>query len=207
MCTHRERQIQTLRESLSTNSHNTCLQPQETIGGVCSAKITASEVSRNLPSSPPPLLLHCGLWSTSILISCSGGSWEGPGGVILSLYCPATKWGPGECPEGQHGYIAIVAGFPNWNHLSIQITEYLRKKKEKKSHSIVILYVARGAGDSRNPGAVEQPQKVGLGQRKVSSHLQQIPTEDMPSSASRVPLTLGLEQALIQASVGPKTLT
>lgn len=44
-------------------------------------------------------------------------------------------------------------------------------------------------------------------ERKVSSHLQQIPTEDMPSSASRVPPTLGLEQALIQASVGPKTLT
>ena len=48
--------------------------------GVPWREITASEVSRNLLSSPTPLLLHRWLWSTFILSSCSGGSWEGPWG-------------------------------------------------------------------------------------------------------------------------------
>lgn len=59
------------------------------------------------------------------------GVGRGPGDVTLSPYCPTTKWGLGERPQGQHGPTVIVAGFPNRNHLSAQIPRVLRKQERE----------------------------------------------------------------------------
>lgn len=87
--------------------------------------ITAPEVSLNASSSPPPPLCR-GMafvhFHPLLLFRCRVGGGRGHGEVILSpYYCPTTKWGPGECPQRQHSPTAIVAGFPNWNHLSAQV--------------------------------------------------------------------------------------
>lgn len=96
-CAHTEAQAHTLKESLSMNSCNTCLQPQqETTGGVCSAGITVQEITANPLPSLPLLLPHHWFWDTSSFPPVQVEVGKGHRGINLSPQWPATKWGPGE---------------------------------------------------------------------------------------------------------------
>lgn len=129
----------TKKESLPTNSSSTCLpatdfhSPQEVSALREHSPRSHPEWALNdclpLPLPPPgDGLAHF----HPLLFRCAVGVETEHGEVILSHYCPVTKCGPGECPQGQHSPTAIVAGFPNWNHLSAQVPKALRKKERGK---------------------------------------------------------------------------
>lgn len=166
------RKAHTLRESLSTSSSNTCL-PATTSRVhkryvLCG--ITVPEASVNPLSSPP----HPYVWGmafvhfhTLLLFRCRVGFGRVHEEVILSPYCPATKWAPGECPWTAWAPQQQLLDFLIGTISLIKSQRVLREKREGKP-SILTLRLARDAGERRSRHVRRE-----LVQRRVSNHLSQ----------------------------------
>lgn len=127
LSTHTQRKACILRESRQQIQVIAALQPTTSrVHKRCLlCGITAPEVSLKALSSP---LLHIqGMALCTFILQWAGMPWvwEGAWRSHSESLLPDHQ-------VGQHGPTVIVAGFPNWNHLSAQIPRVLRKQERER---------------------------------------------------------------------------